>query len=86
MADRNYYRLRKEYLQKKEEESQVAKRKEEILFGGRTEIEDHGLFGDNTASGDQEDDTDKGPRKAYTGIGFCASLNIKALPPASTYV
>ena len=37
LADRNYYKQRREFLQKREEEALETKRKDEALFGSQSE-------------------------------------------------
>ena len=54
LADRNYYKNRREFLKRKEEEVAKAKRKEMQIFGDRSEgIDNQGLF-----SSEGNDDVD----------------------------
>ncbi len=73
LADRNYFKRRKEYLQKKEEEAQRAKKGDKTVFGGDSEGTD-GLFGDvgeEAVTGDrlfQEDSVANGQQgKPFAG-------------------
>lgn len=44
LADRNYYKGRREFLKRNEEEAANAKEKEDRIFGNRSEEIEQGLF------------------------------------------
>ena len=67
LADRNYYKDRREFLKHKEEEAANVKEKEDRIFGDRSEEIEQGLF--ETGSGEDVDlfKTDSKGRKPLAG-------------------
>ena len=67
LADRNYYKDRREFLKRKEEEAANVKEKEDRIFGDRSQEIEQGLF--ETGSGEDLDlfKTDSKGRKPLAG-------------------
>ena len=70
LADRNYHKLRREYLQKIEEDKVTETMKDQTVFGARLDEIDRGLFAANN-EGDSEQPSAEKTTAADSYPGRC---------------